>query len=400
MAQPTPRKLKKVTLDDADLQNRNEALIIENDNIKDEILNIKQSELDLARRVGVLIGVQTIGALSPEQVRALYAEVEAAIEAFVGPMDRFIRENRDHKTYVEGAMLREGSAKAFRSAIGANAELQAAAVDPDTCVIDIWTAYIWRVLVQCVFSDDAITEFYSGEGENPSYYIKNLLEIDYLMTQAKPPAFGLYSRRLWRRQALSAIFRTADFDWVQSSRTAKIEEISQTLRRAFQVFARPFPEGRALELIRAIVAAAVRLNEHIMIEADDIWTLELEGETGSEAGFYDDLEDFDLKPVGTLAALADSAPLDNIKTRLSLDEIKKRLKKLCVMTPALRYQHIHPEGEGYEELVDVVKPQVLVALKEVPLPNDVTSEHILPNELVFYTMAKSLGLIRRPLERQ
>lgn len=71
MAQPTPRKLKKVTLDDADLQNRNEALIIENDNIKDEILNIKQSEFDLARRVGVLIGVQTIGALSPEQVRAV-----------------------------------------------------------------------------------------------------------------------------------------------------------------------------------------------------------------------------------------------------------------------------------------------------------------------------------------
>lgn len=351
----------------------------------------------------------------------LYAEIEAAIEAFVGPMDRFIRENGDHKTYVDGAMLREGSAKAFRSAIGANAELQAAAVDPDTCVIDIWIAYIWRVLVQCVFSDDAIIEFYSGEGENPSYYIKNLLEIDYLMTQAKPPAFGkqymchgpihrevgsltsylgLYSRRLWRRQALSAIFRTADFGWVQSSRTAKIEEVSQTLRRAFQVFARPFPEGRALELIRAIVAAAVRLNEHIMIEADDIWTLELEGETESEAGFYDNLEDFDLKPVGTLAALADSAPLDSIKRRLSLDEIKKRLKKLCVVRPALRYQHIQPEGEGYGELVDVVKPQVLVALKEVPWPKEVVSKHILPDELVFYTMAKSLGLIQEPLERQ
>lgn len=71
MSQPTPPRIKKVTLDDADLQNRNEALIIENDIIKDDISHIKQSEFDLARRVGVLIGVQTIGALSPEQVRAV-----------------------------------------------------------------------------------------------------------------------------------------------------------------------------------------------------------------------------------------------------------------------------------------------------------------------------------------
>lgn len=71
MAQPTPRSIKKVTLDDADLQNRNEALIIENEIIKEDILDIKQSEFDLARRVEVLIGVQTIGALRPEQVRAV-----------------------------------------------------------------------------------------------------------------------------------------------------------------------------------------------------------------------------------------------------------------------------------------------------------------------------------------
>lgn len=211
---------------------------------------------------------------------------------------------------------------------------------------------------------------------------------------------GLYSRRLWRRQALSAIFRTANFDWVQSNRTAKIETVSQDLRRAFNVFARPFPEGRALELIRAIVAAAVRLNEHIMIEADDIWTLELEGLTGSEDDFYDNLEDFDLKPVGTLAAFGDSAPLDNIKRRFALDVIKQRLTKLCVMTPALRYQHIKPQGEEYGELVHVVKPQVLVALKEIAWPDQVLSEHVLPDELVFYTMAKSLGLIQEPLERQ
>lgn len=123
----------------------------------------------------------------------LYAAIEAAIEAFVGPMDKFIRENSEHKARVTAAMLREGSAKAFRSAIGANAELQAAAVDPDTCVIDIWTAYIWRFLVQSIFSEDAILDFYSGEDQNATYYIKNLTEIDYLMTQAKPPVFGKQS---------------------------------------------------------------------------------------------------------------------------------------------------------------------------------------------------------------
>lgn len=211
---------------------------------------------------------------------------------------------------------------------------------------------------------------------------------------------GLYSRRLWSRQALSAIFRTADFEWVRSNRTAKIEELSETLRRAFQVFARPFAGGRALELIRAIVAAAVRLNEHIMIEADDIWTIELEGVTGSEDGFYDDLEDFDLKPVGTLAALEDIAPLDSIKRRLSLLEIKRRLKKLCVMTPALRYQHIQPEGEEYGELVHVVKPQVLVALKDIPWKDEVIPQHVHHDELMFYKMAESLGLSVEPLERQ
>lgn len=120
----------------------------------------------------------------------LYASIEAAIEAFVGPMDKFIRENSDHKAHVERAMTREGSAKAFRSAIGTNTELQKAAIDPETCVIDIWTAYIWRFLVQQIFSDEAIDDFYSGEDQNATYYIKNLMEMDYLMTQADPPVFG------------------------------------------------------------------------------------------------------------------------------------------------------------------------------------------------------------------
>lgn len=138
-----------------------------------------------------------------------------------------------------------------------------------------------------------------------------------------------------------------------------------------------------------------------MIEADDIWTLELEGVTGAgEDDFYDRLETFDLKPAGTLAALHDSAPLDSIKQRLSMDVIKERLKKLCVVTPALRFQHIKTQGEGYGELVQLVKPQVLVALKEVPWPENKIAEYALSDELVFYNMARSLGLVQEPLATQ
>lgn len=198
-----------------------------------------------------------------------------------------------------------------------------------------------------------------------------------------------------------AIFRTADFDWVQSIRAANIEDLSQNLLRAFNLFARPFPEGRALELIRPIIAAAVLLSERIMIEADDLWTIELEGVTGtSEDDFYDNLEDFDLKPVGTFAALQASAPIDSIKQRLSLDVIKDRLKKLCVVTPALRYRHIQPHGEEYGEVVQKVKPQVLVSLKEIPWSENTVATYAVHDELMFYSMAKSLGLVQEPLATQ
>lgn len=162
------------------------------------------------------------------------------------------------------------------------------------------------------------------------------------------------------------------------------------------MFARPFPDGRALELIRDIVTAAVELNEHIMVEADDLWTIELEGVAGSEDDFYDNMTDFDLKPVGTISALQDNAPLDAITRRLNMDLVKARVKKLCVVAPALRYQHIQPQGEGYGDVVHLVKPQVLVAIKEI-LPANVMAEYVLHDELVFYSMAKSLGLIPEPL---
>lgn len=71
MSQPKSPKIRKVTLDDADPEKKNEALIIENELLKEELLDIKQSENDLAKRIAVLYGVQTIGVLRPEQVRAV-----------------------------------------------------------------------------------------------------------------------------------------------------------------------------------------------------------------------------------------------------------------------------------------------------------------------------------------
>lgn len=170
--------------------------------------------------------------------------------------------------------------------------------------------------------------------------------------------------------------------------------------RAFRVFARPFSEGRALELIRAIVAAAVKLNEQMIIEADDIWTIELQSVIGSEDEFYDNLDDFALKAVGTDVGLEDNAPLGSLKTRFSLDVIKERVKKLCVVRPALRYRHVEPHGEGYGDVVHQVRPQVLVALKELPWPEGTIAVYTLHDETVFYDMAKSLGLVTEPLEKQ
>lgn len=138
--------------------------------------------------------------MSPEDQQVLnksqlYADIEKAIEDFVGPMDTFIRQNAEHKARVDAAMQSQGSAMAFRAAISGNADLQAAAVDPNTRVIDIWVAYIWRFLINRVFSDDAVLDFYSDDdqsdqNQNPTYYIKNLNEMEHLMTQAREPIFG------------------------------------------------------------------------------------------------------------------------------------------------------------------------------------------------------------------
>lgn len=166
------------------------------------------------------------------------------------------------------------------------------------------------------------------------------------------------------------------------------------------MFARPLGEEQTLQLTRKIVTAAVALSERIMIQADDIWTIELQGVTGSEDNFYDNLDDFELKPVGSFDDFANSAPLNTLTQRFSLDEIKARVKKLCAVTPALRFQHIEPDGESYMEAVHMVRPQVLVALKSGASTEEGQDEIVYPDELVFHNMAKSLGLIQDPSATQ
>lgn len=67
-----PRRVSSVRIDDEDLERRNEALIIENDILKEELADTQESLTDLARRIAALYGVQTIGVLTPDQVRAVW----------------------------------------------------------------------------------------------------------------------------------------------------------------------------------------------------------------------------------------------------------------------------------------------------------------------------------------
>lgn len=78
-------------------------------------------------------------------------------------------------------MTKEGSAKAFRSALTQNSDLRELAIQPQATERQMWTAYIWRFLVQEIFSFDGVREFYAATGQNAAYYIKNIDEIDWLM---------------------------------------------------------------------------------------------------------------------------------------------------------------------------------------------------------------------------
>ncbi|KAJ0124445.1 hypothetical protein J7T55_005783 [Diaporthe amygdali] len=387
---PEPKPIHMLTLDEEEVIRQNEALIIENETLKDQLQDAYDDIKGLSERLIVLLGVNHFGVQTPEEVRPKYAKVEATIDDFVNSMERSLRHDQNHKSRVLQAMKSEGLAKAFRTALRSNPDLQAAATNPLTSVSDIWRAYIWRFLLQKLFSQQATLDFYLQPGENATYYIRNINELDYLMGKATDGQFGSYSRRLWKRQALSAVFRTADHSWLRSARNAKTDELCQLLVRVFKVFARPLGEDGAHQLARKIIAAAVELNEHMMIEADDIWTLDLDQIIGPETDFHSRLSDMDLKSVATVTALRDNSPLDSIRSRLATGVIKQRVEALCVVAPAFRYRHISREGYEYQDPVTLVKPQVLVALNEVSLA--VPAQDGAALESPFFVMAQSLGL--------
>jgi hypothetical protein len=153
------------------------------------------------------------------------------------------------------------------------------------------------------------------------------------------------------------------------------------------------PEARQLRLIRNIVSAAFRLNEHFVIKADDIWKLVMIGHSAqSHEKFYPRMDSVDMKPVGTALALQQHAPLNTVSQRLAPRELRDRVQMLCSVAPRLLYQHIEEDGTKYKKPVALVKPQVLVALKQLPPargePEPAAAE---PDEVVFYTMATRLG---------
>lgn len=65
-------EIKRVTLDDADLNKRNEALIIENEILKENLEDSEYNLTQLAKRIETLYGVQAIGRLTPDQVHSVW----------------------------------------------------------------------------------------------------------------------------------------------------------------------------------------------------------------------------------------------------------------------------------------------------------------------------------------
>lgn len=128
----------------------------------------------------------------------LYSAIQAAIEAFVRPMDQFIRENKQHQRRIVTALRAKDRFKSFRNALDTDIGIRSAAMNPMTCIIDIWTASIWRCLIDFVFKDlEVFEKFYEGSNQNDdggkhnvSSYIKNINKMDNLMSLADPPVFG------------------------------------------------------------------------------------------------------------------------------------------------------------------------------------------------------------------
>lgn len=65
----TSRQIENVVLDDEDLEKRNEALIIENEVLSEQVFESQLQMVAMANRVYEMRGVQEIGIVEPGEVR-------------------------------------------------------------------------------------------------------------------------------------------------------------------------------------------------------------------------------------------------------------------------------------------------------------------------------------------
>ncbi|KAG6354699.1 hypothetical protein INS49_004717 [Diaporthe citri] len=295
-------------------------------------------------------------------------------------------------------MTKEGSAKAFRSALTQNSDLRELAIQPQATNCQMWTAYIWRFLVQEIFSFDGVREFYAATGQNAAYYIKNIDEIDWLMQYENETPEDKFARHTWRKQAIDAVFPTGndeggtgadlfptkDHPWLASNRASKIDELAAQLLRAFGVFARIVPD--ALNLTRNIVSHAVRFNEDIMHEAQVTYTVDLE--TSSDDEFHKNLDNMSLTAVNTDSGWP--VRMNSVMKGMLQSDIRKRLYKVCVIEPALQSQSWSAVSEALGLQYGAVKTEVKSG---VAVGWALNRNNPPEKESMFYIMARSLGFV-------
>lgn len=127
------------------------------------------------------------------------------IELFVSELDKLL-DDPSHRESVIRAMKSTRMAMAFRAALTNDSELRELAMQPLATERQVWKAFIWRFLVERVFSWDGVREFYSWEdenawdGRNAGYYIKNIDEIDEMMQYENETGAGRRHHNLyWQR---------------------------------------------------------------------------------------------------------------------------------------------------------------------------------------------------------
>lgn len=66
---PEPKPIHMLTLDEEEVIRQNEALIIENETLKDQLQDAYDDTKGLSERLIVLLGVNHFGVQTPEEVR-------------------------------------------------------------------------------------------------------------------------------------------------------------------------------------------------------------------------------------------------------------------------------------------------------------------------------------------